>query len=415
LKFAHLADSHLGVWSDSVLQEINLQCFERAMQICIDEGVDFVIISGDLFETSRPSIDVLDGAVTKIREVREAGIRVYVTEGSHDFSATGKTMLRVLENAGLFIRVAKGKKTGDEKLQLRFTIDKETGVKITGLIGRMGSLDTELYKKLDRDALLDEVGFKIFVFHSALAELKPEIYEQAEAIPISLLPKGFDYYAGGHIHKNAVHKWKDYGPIVFPGPTMPTNFRELENLESGGFYIVKVDSGKIEPEWRPLALYKVAQIQINANDKNPKTVEAEIEGHIDSDFKDKIVLLRVEGTLKTGKPSDIDFHRLISLMKGKGAMIVKKNIGKLSSAEYKEIKVTAASREELEDKLIEEHAGQLKIQGMNKKKEVHLTRDLIRVLVEGKGPDETNKDHLAKIEAGVTTVLDIKDEWEAFV
>ncbi|MHA1637849.1 MAG: metallophosphoesterase family protein [Candidatus Thorarchaeota archaeon] len=414
MKFAHLADSHLGVWNDPILGEINLQCFDKAMQMCIDEEVDFVLISGDLFETSRPSIDVMDRAVTRIREVRDAGIRVYVTEGSHDFSATGKTMLRVLENAGLFVRVAKGKRTEDNKLRLSFVTDEKTGVKITGLVGRMGSLETDLYKNLDRDALLEEDGFKIFMFHSGLSELKPDLFKQAESMPISLLPKGFDYYAGGHIHKNGIHKWKNYGPIVFPGPTMPTNFRELESLGTGGFYITTVESGRIVPEWKDLDFFKVTQIQIDADDKNPKTLEIAIEERIDSNLKDKIVLLRVEGTLKTGKPSDIDFRRLISLMKAKGAKVVKKNIGKLTSAEYKEIKVTTTNREELEDKLIAEHAGHLKIKGINKTKEIQLTKELVRVLAMGKGPDDTKKNHLARIESDIVSILGIADEWEAF-
>ncbi|MHA1907083.1 MAG: metallophosphoesterase family protein [Candidatus Thorarchaeota archaeon] len=414
MKFAHMADSHLGGWSDPLLREINSDCFERALQICIDEKVDFVLISGDLFDTSRPAIDVMERAVSSIKDVRDAGIRVYVIEGSHDFSPTGKTMLRVLEKTGLFKRVSKRKESEDGKLQLTFTNDEETGTKITGLIGRMGVLETNLYKSLDRASLRGEKGFKIFMFHTALSELKPELYEHAEAMPISLLPKGFDYYAGGHVHKNSEHAWKGYGPIIFPGPTMPANFRELESLSTGGFYINTVESGKVSTEWRPLDIYEVTKIQIDANDKTPTNVESEIENHIDTELKDKIVLLRVEGTLKAGKPKDIDFRRLTFLMKENGAMTVKRSIGKLTSAEYREIKVTATSREDLEDKLIQEHAGQLKMKGIDKQKEIRLTKDLIKSLAEGKSPDEKKKDYQARLESDVLTVLGIKDKWEEF-
>lgn len=409
-----MADCHLGSWNDETLREINMSCFERAMQICLDEGVDFILISGDLFDTSRPSIEVMERAVSKIREVRDARIRVYVIEGSHDFSPTGKTMLRVLERAGLFERVSKGIRTDDDKLRLEFTTDEKSGARITGLIGRMGTLETHLYKHLDRKSLRDESGFKIFMFHTALDGLKPEMFKYAEGMPVSSLPKGFNYYAGGHVHKHSVNKWEGYGPIVFPGPIMPTDFGELENLEVGGFYINIVQSGKIVTEWRALDLYRVVNIQIDANDKNPTTVESEIEESIGTDLKDKIVVLRVEGILKTGKPSDIDFRRLTSLMKGKGAMTVKRNTGKLTSAEFKEIKVTATSREDLEDKLIREHAGQLKIRGMDKNNEIRLTKNLIKTLVEGKLTDEAKKDYLVRMESGILTVLGIKEEWEGF-
>ncbi|MHA2064387.1 MAG: metallophosphoesterase family protein [Candidatus Thorarchaeota archaeon] len=414
MKFAHMADSHLGGWSDPALRQINSECFESALQICIDEEVDFVLISGDLFDTSRPAIDVMERAVSKIKEVGDAGIRVYVIEGSHDFSPTGKTMLRVLEKTGLFKRVSRGKQTKDGKLQLTFTKDEETGTKITGLIGRMGVLETRLYENLDRASIKGEEGFKIFMFHTALSELKPELYEHAESMPISLLPKGFDYYAGGHVHKNSEHEWKGYGPIIFPGPTMPANFRELENLSTGGFYINTVESGKVSTEWTPLDIYEVTQIQIDANDKTPTSVESEIEGHIDADLNDKIVLLRVEGTLKSGKPKDIDFRRLTSLMREKGAKTVKKSTGKLTSSEYREIKVTVTSREDLEDKLIQEHAGQLKMKGIDTAKEIGLTKNLIKTLVEGKSPDEKKKNYQARLESDILTILGIKDKWEAF-
>jgi DNA repair exonuclease SbcCD nuclease subunit len=409
-----MADSHLGGWSDPVLREINSGCFASALQICMDEKVDFVLISGDLFDTSRPAIDVMERAVSKIKEVGDAGIRVYVIEGSHDFSPTGKTMLRVLEKTGLFKRVSRGKETEDGKLQLTFTKDEKTGTKITGLIGRMGVLETRLYESLDRASLRSEEGFKIFMFHTALSELKPELYEHAESMPISLLPKGFDYYAGGHVHKNSEHEWKGYGPIIFPGPTMPANFRELENLSTGGFYINTVESGKVTTEWRPLDIYEVTQIQIDASDRTPKSVESEIEGHIGADLNDKIVLLRVEGTLKSGKPKDIDFRRLTSLMREKGAKTIKKNTGKLTSSEYRELKVTVTSRDDLEDKLIQEHAGQLKMKGIDTAKEIGLTKNLIKTLVEGKSPDEKKKDYQARLESDILTILGIKDKWEAF-
>ncbi|MFW9890098.1 MAG: exonuclease SbcCD subunit D [Candidatus Thorarchaeota archaeon] len=414
MKFAHMADCHLGGWSDPTLREINSECFETALQMCIDEEVDFILISGDLFDTSRPAFEVMLRAVSKIKEVKDAGIRVYVIEGSHDFSATGMTMLRLLEKTGLFSRVSKRQPSDDDKLRLRFMEDEETGAKITGLIGRMGVLETKLYQSLDRDALRREEGFKIFMFHTALSELKPEVYEHAEAMPVTLLPNGFDYYAGGHVHKNAVHEWSGYGPIVFPGPTMPADFRELERLTPGGFYINTVESGKIETEWRALDLYQIMKIQIDANDMNPTSVESEIEKHISNDLRNRIVLLRVEGTLKIGKPSDIDFRRLTSLMREKGARTVKKSTGSLTSAEYREFKVTASSREDLEDKIIREHAGQLKIKGMGKKREIQLTKNLINTLVESRVPDEKKKDYQIRLESDILTVLGIKDRWEEF-
>ena len=50
-------------------------------------------------------------------------------------------MLDVLENAGLIQNVAKGEII-DDRLDLKFTIDKKTGAKITGLLGKKGMSST---------------------------------------------------------------------------------------------------------------------------------------------------------------------------------------------------------------------------------------------------------------------------------
>jgi hypothetical protein len=52
------------------------------------------------------------------------------------------------------------------------------------------------YEHLDVQPLEQENGYKIFLFHTALSELKPHHLQEIDAHPLSLLPKGFDYYAG---------------------------------------------------------------------------------------------------------------------------------------------------------------------------------------------------------------------------
>jgi len=412
MKFAHLSDCHLGGWRDALLRETSMLCFDKAIDICIHEHVDFILLSGDIFDTSRPAINTMERMVSKLKEAKDAGIQTYVIEGSHDFSPTGKTMLRVLEKTGLFTRVSKGKTTEEGKLRLNFVTDEKTGAKITGLVGRMGVLEREIYRNLDGKSLLEEKGFKIFMFHTGLDELKPEMFKDAETMPISLLPKGFDYYAGGHIHLHSEDDWQDYGKIVFPGPTFPTNFRELETLDCGGFYLVSQVGDKLETEWKRLDLYDLLKLKVDAEGKTPEAVENEIRKDLeDADVRDKIVLLRVDGTLGSGRPSDINFRELISAFIEKGAKVVKKTTSKLSTKEYEEIKVTATSRDDLEDKLIKEHAGQHKLEKLSKKKQAELTKNLMTVLAEEKKTDETNQDYNDRIRNHVISVLGIRDEW----
>ena len=85
---------------------------------------------------------MLKSATVKLKELKDKGIPVYLIAGSHDFSPSGKTMLDVLEQAGLFVNVAKGFDV-DGKLKLNFTVDSKTGVKITGLLGKKGGFAFE--------------------------------------------------------------------------------------------------------------------------------------------------------------------------------------------------------------------------------------------------------------------------------
>ena len=322
MKFAHLADCHIGGWREPELKELSIKSFEKAINICIKEHVGFVLISGDLFDTSLPSIDIIKETAAILNKLREYDISCYIIPGSHDFSPSGKTMLDVLEHSGLVENVMKFK---DNKLI--FTEDK-TGVKITGIYGKKGALEVETYKTLEKEHLENEEGFKIFMFHSLLEELKPKDFP-IEGHTLNLLPKNFNYYAGGHPHFITSKEYPNYGIISYPGPIFPNNFKELEELKWGSFFIVEFND-KIEIKNMPLEIKKVHPYNINADNKTPLEIQKEIDNIEETDG---IILLRIEGILKDGKPTDIKFKEIPSYT-------FLKNTSKLLSREAEEIKIS---------------------------------------------------------------------------
>jgi len=152
-----------------------MNAFVKTAKICIKNKVDFILISGDLFNTSLPGIDRLKTTVDVLKNIKDNKIPVYIIPGSHDFSPSGRTMLDVLESAGLLKNVVKGEVV-EEKLRLKFTKDP-SGAKITGMLGRKGSLEKAFYQDLDLKSLEKEDGFKIFMLHSAITELKSKDME----------------------------------------------------------------------------------------------------------------------------------------------------------------------------------------------------------------------------------------------
>ena len=357
MKFAHIADCHIGGWREPVLREASTNAFVKSIDICIERDVDFIIISGDLFNTSLPAIDKLKIAVEKLKELKDREIPVYIIAGSHDFSPSGKTMIDVLEKAGLVKNVVRGFVDENNKLNLNFTVDRKTGAKITGMLGKKGMLERKYYESLNLEPLEKEPGYKIFVFHTAITELKTPDLEKMDSSSISLLPKNFDYYAGGHVHEALKTELEGYGTIAYPGALFPNNFKELEKFGFGGFYVVDGN----ETEFVPVEIYKKNSIKINCNEKTPAEIESEIrKGIDDKNFENTIVTIRLYGMMKEGKPSDIDFREVISKINEKGAVAVLKNINALNSKQFEAIRVSG-SVENVEERLFEEHLAQLGI------------------------------------------------------
>jgi len=403
MKFAHMADCHIGSWRDPKLRDAALNAFSKAVDICIEKEVDFILISGDLFNTSLPAIDQLKKTVLRLKQLKDKNIAVYIVPGSHDFSPSGKTILDVLENAGLLVNVVKGS-VEDGKLKLKFTVDIKTGAKITGMLGKKGALERKFYFDLIKDNLEKEKGYKIFMFHSALTEFKPEELDKMQSHPLSLLPKNFDYYAGGHVHYVFEKKEEGFGQIVYPGPLFPNSFRELEKLERGGFYIV--EDNKLE--FMPLQIYNVCKMEIDCNHKSPEEIDAEVLQEIkNKEFNNTIVTIRLTGTLKSGKPSDIDFKEIFTILYNKSAYFVMKSTSKLTTKEFEEIKIEQGSVKDVEEKLIKEHLGQILVKGIDAKKEEKLTKELIKVLSKEREEGERVVDFEARIKEEVEGVLKV--------
>ena len=59
VRFAHISDVHLGGWKQQPLQDLNFQSFRKAVDICIQNKLDFVLIGGDLFDSAYPPIEIL--------------------------------------------------------------------------------------------------------------------------------------------------------------------------------------------------------------------------------------------------------------------------------------------------------------------------------------------------------------------
>ena len=427
IKFAHLSDCHLGAWRNENLNQIGYEAFKQAIDRIIEENVDFVIISGDLYDVSNPKVEVVDLSVCELKRLKDKGIPVYGIMGSHDFSPSNKSMIRPLISAGLFIDVSKGVLSEDGILKLSFIQDPKTNIKLTGLRARKRSLEIEDYKILDIGSLEKEEGIKIFILHTMMSELKPKEYKDMDSAPKSLLPQNFNYYAGGHLHKTIpeelreneqILKINDTNKIIYPGSLYPTDFRELENYQYGGFCIISGDinissqSSNLEVEYIPIKIKEVVSITIDCNNKSVRESIDYINKTLQKlDIQDKLVAIRIIGKLTSGKIYEIKSHEIRTQLMDKGAHEVFINKNALISREYLPIsKTVGKTNKEIEETLIHEHAQKTNVKDINKKDMEKYTHQLLNIMgverVEGEKVNEYKQGLLTKF----LEIFDIQDE-----
>lgn len=404
--YAHCADLHLGAWRDPMMRDLSTKAFLMAMDDCSNRKVDFILFAGDLFNTSLPSLDTLKIVVAKLKELKDSGIPVYAIAGSHDFSPSGKTMLDVLENAGLLTNVCKGSVNPETKeLHLRFTTDPKTGVKMTGIIGRKGMLDRTYYENLARTPLEQETGYKIFLFHTTIAELLPQHLAIINSQPISLFPKNCNYYAGGHIHHPTKIVVPEYGTVTYPGALFPNNFAEVEKYGTGGYYIITVNNQHQEVEWISLPVIKQETVTLQCSHQSAEEISAHILKHFqDKDLTDTLITVRLKGTLTHGTASAINFKTIFKQLYAQKAYFIMKNTAALVSKEFAEIKTSNSNQDNVEEEIIKEHLQQIKL--FSSEKELQLINSLLLSLNTTKKEGETVNDFQQRIESDLHRILE---------
>jgi DNA repair protein SbcD/Mre11 len=344
VKFAHLADCHLGGWRQEELQNLNLSSFRKAIDLSINEKVNFILIAGDLFDSAYPPIEILKETFAEFKKVKDAGIKIYIIAGSHDFSASGKTFLDVLEKAGFCENVQKIEIDQEGRFKLKPTFFNE--IAIFGYSGKKSGMEIEDLKKVYFDSVYP---FTIFMLHTTIKDVVGTI--PMDSIEKLDLPVA-DYYAMGHIHQ-VFKKEEGKSTFVYPGPIFPNNFQELADLGCGSFEIVELGTGVLKTKNIKLDLVDKAYLELVLEDGH--TATEKIIQEIDRlNLKDKIFLLKLKGVLTKGKSGDIRFNEIEEFVKKKGAYSFLRNISSITNRE-EQLEIDVKEIENIEEQIFEDY------------------------------------------------------------
>ncbi|MDA3836329.1 MAG: DNA repair exonuclease [Nanoarchaeota archaeon] len=340
VKFAHLADIHLGGWRQAPMQELNFQAFQFAVRKSIERKVNFILIAGDLFDSAYPPIEILKETFSEFRKLKEAKIPVFIIAGSHDYSVSGKSFLDVLEKAGFCTNVHNSEEI-EENILLTPTIHES--IAIYGYPGKKSGLEVQDIRRIK---LSEAPGMmKIVMLHTTLDKVRGIL--PIECVEADNLPDA-DYYAMGHIHVDFRYK-----NIIYPGPIFPNNFQELETLHNGTFFIIDTED-EIPSEKIEIKIKEVEPLDIVV--KNTKTATEEIIEELrKKKLENKIILLRLSGELDGQKPSDINYQKIEDFCYESGVYFVLRNTYDLRVKEL-DLTFEVKNKENLESEVIKNYS-----------------------------------------------------------
>lgn len=259
VRFIHTADLHLDTpfrglasWNKELagrLKDATFQAFRKIIDIAIYENVDFLIISGDIFDSEHKSLAAQLKFVSQVNRLAELGIAAYIICGNHDPVSSWLDTIKLPENVYRF----------DSSRLHHYTFSREENP-VADLYGMsFGSKVIRENLALKYKTLENQSPVSIAILHGTVGSPGP--HENFAPFRMEdVMNKGFDYWALGHIHKRkVVHE--AHPAIVYPGNPQGRDFGETG---AKGCYLVEIIPGNNPSiKFIPTHTIRFEEIQIN--------------------------------------------------------------------------------------------------------------------------------------------------------
>lgn len=263
-RFVHSADLHLDspllgleAFDDApivTIREATREALKRLVDLCIDQDVQFLLISGDIYDGDWKSLATGRFFADQMARLEKVKIPVFLIKGNHDA-------------ASLITRdlVVPGASTFDHKKPETKLIES-LKVAIHGQSYRDRDVTDNLAEKYPN--CLDGY-FNIGMLHTCGTGGSSQHAPYAPCTVEQLLQKGYDYWALGHVHQRDI--LRERPPIVFPGNIQGRHVRETAP-EGKGVTVVEVIDGEVE-SLTHVALDTVRWMNLNLDVSGLDTIE----------------------------------------------------------------------------------------------------------------------------------------------
>jgi DNA repair exonuclease SbcCD nuclease subunit len=225
-RFAGLA--HLPQAIRSYLRESTFAALGRLVCVAVEQKVDFVVISGDVYDVTDASLQGQLRFREALDELGSHGIQVFLIHGNHD-PLDGP---RLAAEPPAHVTVFGGTEPG-QAIARRRGGGSEVAV-VSGISYPTAKVTENTALRFSRQP--GSSLFHIALLHGNVdGDLQHETYSPCSRK--DLIGRGYDYWALGHIHKRSI--LHDHPPIVYPGNIQG---RSIKETGPKGCYTVEVDA-----------------------------------------------------------------------------------------------------------------------------------------------------------------------------
>jgi len=257
MKFVHAADLHLDSplcglprYEGAPIEAIRgatRRAFENLIDLCLDEGASFLLLAGDVYDGNWKDYSTGLFFLAGLARLRTAGIPVVLIRGNHDAESRITKHLRLPEHVHeLSVRAPE-----------TFELPK-LGVVVHG----QGFATRAVTEDLTRSYPVAIRGaFNIGLLHtSAGGRDGHENYAPCQIE--TLVAKGYDYWALGHVHRREVITRDPH--VIFPGNLQGRHIRETG--PKGATLVTVEDSRVSSVEHRALDVVRWSLVKVDVTE-----------------------------------------------------------------------------------------------------------------------------------------------------